>query len=124
METYGANVDDTHIALTILANIEIAVSEDYGLEFRPALHAIKKTYVYNPVHDNTSVAMILKDLTNPDTVRCLKNAPTASNFGPRGNAKSVANSVSYLQSLMIQPKRQTSTQITYTQARKLADALR
>ena len=42
METYGVNVDDTQIALVILANIKIAAREDYGHKFRPALQVIRK----------------------------------------------------------------------------------
>ena len=42
VETYGVNVDDTQIALVILANIKIAAREDYGHKFRPALQVIRK----------------------------------------------------------------------------------
>jgi hypothetical protein len=33
LHTYGINMDDTQIALIILANIEVAAAQDYGAEF-------------------------------------------------------------------------------------------
>ena len=100
METYSVNMNDTQIALTILTNIEIAAREDYGRIFFPVVQAIRRIYVYSHIHDNTSVAVILKELDDADMVRRLKDATAASNLGRRSNTKAMSNSVSYFQSLI------------------------
>ena len=100
METYSVNMDDTQIALTILTNIKIAAREDYGRKFVLVVQTIQRIYVYSHIHDNTSVAVILKELDDADMVRRLKDATTASNLGRRSNTKAMSNSVSYFQSLI------------------------
>ena len=40
IHSYGITVDDTQLAIILLANIELAASEDYGRKFRPAIQAI------------------------------------------------------------------------------------
>jgi hypothetical protein len=60
------------------------------------MQAICKKYKYNHVHDTTSLQDILNELAVADGVRELKDAPA-----PRtGTAHSVADSVSYLQTMM------------------------
>ena len=100
METYGVNMDDTQIALTTLTNIEITEREDYSRNFSLVVQTIQRIYVYSHIHDNTSVAVILKELDDADMVRRLKDATAASNLGRRSNTKVVSNSVSYFQSLI------------------------
>jgi hypothetical protein len=60
------------------------------------MHAIRKKYAYNHVHDATSLQEILHELAGADGVRVLKDAPAPST----GSAHSVADSVSFLHSLM------------------------
>jgi hypothetical protein len=80
-----------------LANIETATKSDYGREFRSAMHAIRKKYAYNHVHDATSLQTILTEFAGADGVRALRDAPAPN----AGTAHSVANSVSFLNSMML-----------------------
>ena len=96
MATYGISIGVPQLVLTLLANIESATKAEYGHEFRSAMHAIRKKYAYNHVHDATSLQEILHELAGADGVRVLKDAPAPS----PGSAHSVADSVSFLHSLM------------------------
>ncbi len=60
------------------------------------MHAIRKKYTYNHVHDATSLQIILIELVGADRVRALKDAPAPN----AGTAHSVADSVSFLNSMM------------------------
>jgi hypothetical protein len=60
------------------------------------MHAIRKKYAYNHVHDATSLQTILTELAGADRVRALKDAP-APNATTGG---SVANSISFLNTMM------------------------
>ena len=40
IHSYCITVDDTQLAIILLANIELEASKDYGLEFLPAIQAI------------------------------------------------------------------------------------
>jgi hypothetical protein len=96
MATYGIVIGIPQLTLTLLANIETATKSDYGREFRSAMHAIRKKYTYNHVHDATSLQTILTELAGADGVRALKDAPAPST----GTVHSVANSVSFLNAMM------------------------
>lgn len=96
IHTYGINMDDTQIALIILANIEVAAAQDYGAEFKTALQTIRRRYNYSHVHDATSIAAILTELAAADAVRQLKDAPAPS----KGVANAVAEQYSLLSQLM------------------------
>ncbi len=96
MATYGIVIGIPQLTLTLLANIKMATKSDYGQEFGSAMHAIHKKYTYNHVHDATLLQTILTELAGANRVRALKDAP-ASNAG---TAHSVANSVSFLNSMM------------------------
>jgi hypothetical protein len=78
-------------------NIETATKSDYRREFCSAMHAICKKYKYDHLHDATSLQSILTELAGADGVRTLKDthAPNA------GTAHSVANSVSFLNTMMM-----------------------
>jgi hypothetical protein len=80
-----------------LANIETATKSDYGREFRSAMHAIRKKYAYYHVHDATLLQTILTELAGADGVRALRDAPAPN----AGTAHSVANSVAFLNSMML-----------------------
>ncbi len=97
MATYVIVITIPQLTLTLLANIEMATKSDYGREFCSAMHAIHKKYTYNHVHDATSLQTILTELMGADGVRALKDAPAPS----AGTAHSVANSVSFLNSMMM-----------------------
>jgi hypothetical protein len=60
------------------------------------MHAIRKKYTYNHVHDMTLLLIILKELAGIDGLRVLKNAQAPGT----GTAHSVAELVSYLQAMM------------------------
>jgi hypothetical protein len=75
MATYGIIIGIPQLTLTLLANIETATKSDYGHEFCLAIHAIRKKYTYNHVHDATLLQFILKELAGADGVQVLKDAP-------------------------------------------------
>jgi hypothetical protein len=96
MATYGIVIGIPQLMLTLLANIKTATKSDYGCEFCSAMHAICKKYMYNHVHDGTSLQTILMELAGADGVRALKDAPAPN----AGTAHSVADSVSFLNTMM------------------------
>ncbi len=96
MVMYGIVIGIPQLTLTLLANIKTATKLDYGCEFCLAIHAIRKKYMYNHVHDATLLQFILKELAGADGVRVLKDAPAPGT----GTAHLVAKSVSYLQAMM------------------------
>jgi hypothetical protein len=61
------------------------------------MHAICKKYTYNHMHDATSLQTILTELTDANGVRALKDTPAPN----AGTAHSAANSVSFLNSMMM-----------------------
>ena len=96
MATYGIAIGIPQLTLTLLANIETACKAEYGREFRSAMQTIRKSYAYNHVHDATSLAFIMKELTGADGVRDYKEAPAPS----PGAAHSVTEAVTYLQQMI------------------------
>jgi hypothetical protein len=96
MATYGIVIGIPQLTLTLLANIETATKSDYGCKFCSAMHAIRKKYMYNHVHDAMSLQTILTELAGADGVRALKDAP-APNATTR---RSAANSISFLNTMM------------------------
>ena len=96
MAMYGIVIGIQQLMLTLLANIETATKSDYGCKFHSAMHAIRKKYTYNHVHNATPLQTILTELAGADGVRALKDAPAPST----GTAHSVANSVSFLNAMM------------------------
>jgi len=70
--------------------------------------AIRKKYAYNHVHDATSLQTILTELAGADRVRALQDAPAPN----AGTALSVANSVSFLNSMMLN----SDTDLEYTES--------
>jgi len=67
MKTNGNKVSTPQIVLTLMANIEVAEREDFGQEFRPALHNIRMKYTYSHTHDNASLKEILQELAKADS---------------------------------------------------------
>jgi hypothetical protein len=96
MATYGIVIGIPQLMLTLLANIETATKSDYGCKFCLAMHAIRKKYAYNHVHDATSLQTILTELAGADGVRALKDAPAPN----ATTGRSVANSISFLNTMM------------------------
>ena len=96
MHSYGIIIDDTQMALVLLANIELAASEAWGREFRPALQTIRRTYAYNFAHTSGSITTILRELASADGVRKLNEATPP--FSSSANA--VTDQISYLTSLL------------------------
>jgi len=97
MARYGIVIGIPQLTLTLLANIETATKSNYGREFCSAMHAIRKKYTYNHVHDATLLQTILTELAGADGVRTLRDAPAPN----AGTVHSVANSVSFLNSMML-----------------------
>ena len=95
MQSYGIAIDDTQLALVLLANIDLAVSKNWGREFRPTLQSIRCKYTYNYTHTAASIADILKELASTDGVRKLTDVPT-----PCGHASAVTDQVSLLTRLL------------------------
>jgi hypothetical protein len=60
------------------------------------MHAIRKKYTYNHMHDAMLLQTILTELAGVDGVRALKDAPAPN----AGTAHSVTNTVSFLNSMM------------------------
>jgi hypothetical protein len=58
MSTYGIDIGIAQIALVLIANIKLAAKEEYGRNFRLALHKICAKNPYSFPHDDTS----LKDM--------------------------------------------------------------
>ncbi len=108
MATYGIIIGIPQLTLTLLANIETATKSDYRREFHSAMHAIRKKYAYNHVHDATLLQTILAELAGADGVRALKDAPAQN----ARTTHSVANSVSYLNALMLN----SDTNTEYTES--------
>ena len=75
LTSYGVALDDTQLALIILANVELASTQEFGSEFKTTLRSIRRQYAYSHVHDQTSIATILQELAAADSVRQLKDAP-------------------------------------------------
>jgi hypothetical protein len=75
MKTYGIKIYTPQIALTLMANIEVAAREDLGRGFRPALQNIRAKYTYNHTHDDASLKDILQELAKADSVQTPKDAP-------------------------------------------------
>jgi hypothetical protein len=96
MATYGIVIGIPQLTLTLLANIETATKSNYGCKFHSAMHAIRMKYTYNHVHDVTSLQTIITELAGADGVRALKDAPAPN----AGTAHSVADSVSFLNTMM------------------------
>jgi hypothetical protein len=108
MATYVIVIGIPQLTLMLLANIKMATKSNYGCEFCSAMHAIRKKYPYNHVHDATLLQTILTELAGADGVRALKDAPALN----AGTAHSVTNSVSFLNSMMLN----SNTNSEYTES--------
>eukprot|EP00804_Cyclotella_cryptica_P000999 CCRYP_012348-RA/>CCRYP_012348-RA protein AED:0.11 eAED:0.11 QI:0/0/0/1/1/1/3/0/1327 len=107
MTAYSITVDDSQLALVLLANIDSASSHDWGREFCPTLQTIRCRFAYNHAHNATTVAAILKELAGADGVRKLNDAPA-----PTGTANAVSNQVSLLTQLLQQQHDASNTEHT------------
>jgi hypothetical protein len=109
MAMYGFVIGIPQLMLTLLAKIKTATKSGYGHEFFSAMHAIRKKYAYNHVHNMTVLQFILKELTCANGVCILKNAPAPGT----GTAHLVAESVSYLQTMMGENTNSAYTKLEY-----------
>ncbi len=109
MSTYGIVIGIPQLMLMLLANIKTATKSDYGREFCLTMHAIRKKYTYNHVHDTTLLQFILKELAGTNGIRVLKDAPSPDT----GTAHLVAESVSYLQAMMGEDTDSVYTELAY-----------
>ena len=97
VQSYGIKIDTAVIVLTIFANIERAVTHEWGREFRPAMQVIRAKYDYDYQHDDTSLADILAQLAAADSVRSIKEAPE-----PETGAAHAVDQLTLLQQMMMQ----------------------
>ncbi len=109
MATYGIIIGIAQLMLTLLANIEMATKSDYGRKFCSAMHAIRKKYTYNHVHNVALLQIILKELVGADGVRVLKDAPTLGT----GTTHLVAKLISCLQAIMDGDTNSVYTKLVY-----------
>ncbi len=109
MAIYDIVIGIPQLMLTLLANIETATKFNYGREFHLAMHAIRKKYTYNHVHDATLLQFILKELAGTDGVRVLKDTPAPGT----GTVHLVTKSVSYLQAKMGKDTNSAYTESAY-----------
>jgi hypothetical protein len=72
---YGIVIGIPQLTLTLLANIKTATKSNYGREFCLTMHAIRKKYTYNHVHNAILLQIILKELAGTDGIRVLKDTP-------------------------------------------------
>jgi hypothetical protein len=96
MAMYGIVVGIPQLMPTLLANIETATKSNYRRKFCSAMHAIRKKFTYNHMHDAALLQIILKELAGADGVRVLKDTLALGT----GTTHSVAKLVSYLQGIM------------------------
>jgi hypothetical protein len=73
------------------------------------MHAIRKKYTYNHVHDATLLQTIITELAGADGVRALKDAPAPN----AGTVHSVATSGSFLNSMMNIDSKSNYTESAY-----------
>jgi hypothetical protein len=66
--SYGINIDNTQLAIVFIANIDIAASNNWGCEFRPALQTIRRKFPPNHVHDTSSIAAMFTKLAGANCV--------------------------------------------------------
>jgi hypothetical protein len=115
MVSYGVTIDETQLALVLVANINVATSEVWGREFRPALQTIHRHCAYNYICDATSISDILHELADANGVRKLTNV-----LAPVGTAHAVAEKVSLLSQLLQQHNRASDANTTeYASAAQL-----
>jgi hypothetical protein len=109
MATYSIVIGIPQLTLTLLANIKTATKSNYGHEFCSAMHAIRKKYTYNHVHDATLLQFILKELAGADGICVLKDAPALGTE----TAHLVTESVSYRQAMMGEDTDSAHTESAY-----------
>jgi hypothetical protein len=97
MAMYGIVIGIPQLTLTLLANIKMATKSDYGREFRSAMHAIRKKYAYNHVHDATSLQTILTELVRADRMRSPQDAQAPNT----GTVHSGTDLESFLNSMLL-----------------------
>jgi hypothetical protein len=115
LTSYGITIDNTQLALILLANIDTAASNEWGREFRPTLQTIRRRYAYNHVHDTTSISDMFQELAGANGVQKLADAPA-----PSGNANAVNKQVSLLTQLLEQQTSDSNGEASeYTAAEQL-----
>ena len=75
MQAYGIRVHNDLKAVVILANVEWAARQSWGMEISVAHCIIKAKYRYDHTHNTASIKEILKVLTGADEARDRRKAP-------------------------------------------------
>jgi hypothetical protein len=86
LKPFGITPAEPELTLILLANIHHAKEQDWGQDFRAAMAAVRKTYSYDHVHDETSLAYILKELAGAEKLSAMKLAPA-----PNSNKANAVN---------------------------------
>lgn len=72
---YSLTCNTNKNVLAILTNVYAASQHDYGRDFRETLRTIHQTYAHDHIHDDASLANILRLLTSADSLRDPAEAP-------------------------------------------------
>ena len=89
MAAFGVSLLEPILTLVIVANIGLAIQDEYGREFCQAMQVICCKYDYDHVHNATSVAFILKELAGADGVRNLCDVPDVNALIQQGAANTM-----------------------------------
>lgn len=77
---FGVKVNDDIKAIILLANVEWAAQQTWGLEIGVAQREINTTYSHDHIHDATSIKNILKMLAKADEARDRMKAQAPTGF--------------------------------------------
>jgi hypothetical protein len=75
LATYSISVPESMITTVILAEANDVACKPWGREIETAVVKLRRTHVYNHVHNATLVAAILQELAGADAVRSMMEAP-------------------------------------------------
>ena len=75
LTSYSLTCDTNEQVLVILSNVHEASQHDYGRDLRETLRTIRQAYKHDHVHDDASLANILRLLTSADSLRDPAEAP-------------------------------------------------
>ena len=100
IKSFGVTLDNTHLAMVIMTNIEAAAKTKWGEDFKQAISTIRGQYSYSYAHDNASIKTILATLATADTARDMSRAPAPESLEGTEFANAVATTRTLLESIM------------------------
>ena len=75
LTAYGVEVNVPLLVLIITANVERAMQQEWGREFRTAVSTFREKHGYNVKHDQTTMDELLTALAAADSLRVMSDAP-------------------------------------------------